>query len=155
MTVMVRGNCPQTLTELLSLSFSVSSLVSPPLPLLLSHPCLWLPNMEPPTKSSRLTTFTSFQTEGQGLSFFSIWLLFILFHYLFSWLAFSMLRFFYSLDAIAPGPILAVCSSQFSPQVHCPNTWTRRPAPLSPPPPTVGPPSPTQATASRNLEGCE
>lgn len=92
----VSANCPQTMTQLLfpQLLPELSHLLPNPFHILFSHPCLWiskplnhipsilqdgLPNTEPPTISSRYTIFTSFQREGQGLSFISILLLFILF----------------------------------------------------------------------------
>ena len=92
----VSANCLQTMTQLLfpQLLHELFHLLPKPFHIPFSHPCLWLskllnhissilqdgrPNTEPPTISSRHTVFTSCQREGQGLSFISILLLFILF----------------------------------------------------------------------------
>lgn len=132
----VRANRLQTLTELLSpqLFHQLSHLLHKPFRILFSHPCLrlckslnhvpptlqdCLPNTELPRIYSRHTTVTSFQMEGQGLSFMSNLLLLILSSIFLAGI-FHVEIFLLIVPLwtpIAPAPILAVSCSGFWPRV--------------------------------------
>lgn len=122
----VRANCPQTMTELLFPQLFHCLTASPILSIFPSlilacgskpgnrvPPTLQdgLPNIERPRIYSRHTIVTSFQREGQGLSYISNSLLSILFFFHFPGWSCPCWDF---LLLVARGPLLVVSSSPFS-----------------------------------------